>query len=241
MKTIMILTVTGLLLLTGCFREYPCTRGEGSIEQVTLDLADFNSINLQGSMDVEVVYGAVQEVVAEGQQNIIDELETSVVDGTWYISLGTGCFTDFDLKIYITLPLLAKTKISGSGDIVVKDATVTESFSAESAGSGKTVIGSLNGASVINVKISGSGSISFLNACPGVGKLLVTNTASASFHGYPLVVPECTVNVSGSGSCEVSASEKLNVRIIGSGNVYYKGRPVVDVDDSGSGKLISRN
>jgi hypothetical protein len=35
--------------------------------------------------------------------------------------------------------------------------------------------------------------------------------------------------------------DQLDVIISGSGNVYYKGRPEINVSDTGSGRLISRN
>ncbi len=241
MKTIIILTLTAMLMLAGCFKEFPCTHGQGSIEQVTLNLDEITSVNLQGSMDVEISYGPVQEVVAEGQLNIIDELETSVVNGTWYVSLGTGCFTDFDLKIFIRLPRIEKTVVSGSGNITLIDVAGADAFSAESRGSGRTVITAVDGSQEINVNISGSGDIEMEGLCPELEKLNVTISGSGSFLGYPALTPECTVKSSGSGACKVNVSDWLNVRISGSGNVYYQGNPDIDVDDNGSGKLIRKN
>ena len=121
MKTIIILTITGMLLATGCVKENLCICGEGPIEQVTLNLDEFNSINLQGSWDVEIIYGETQRVMAEGQANIIEELETHIVGGMWNINLGTGCFQDFDLKLFIQLPLLKKAVLTGSGNILIQD------------------------------------------------------------------------------------------------------------------------
>jgi len=241
MKTIIFLTLTSLLMLTGCYKESPCTRGHGSIEQVTLNLDDLTSVNLQGSMDVEISYGPVQEVVVEGQLNIIDELETSVVNGTWYVSLGTGCFTDFDLKVFIRLPRIEKTVVTGSGNMTLINVTGTDRFSAECLGSGRTVITAVNGSREIDIKISGSGDIEIEGLCPELEKLDVTISGSGSFLGFPALTPECTVNSGGSGTCKVNVSELLNVRINGSGNVYYLGHPDIDVDDSGSGKLINKN
>ncbi len=237
----MILTLTSLLILVGCIKETPCTRGEGNIEEVNMSMEAFNSVILQGSMDVEIAYGVTQSVTAIGHRNIIDELETRVKDGVWTINLGQGCFTDFDLKIYITIPELAMVKNSGSGNITVKDVATPDTFTAEANGSGGTLISSLTGPSVIRIILGGVGPIEFENACPGVEQLFVTNTGASTFHGFPMQVPACSVTLSGNGHCEVYASKTLDVTILGSGNVYYKGHPEINIEDSGSGKLISKN
>ena len=240
MKSLIIIPAVLMLILTGCINNL-CIRGEGPIETVTLNLDDFNSIRLSGSMNVEVSYGETLEVVAEGHQNIIDELETDVSGETWDISLGPGCFTSFDLKIYIKLPVLKTCDINGSGNILIDGAKGTETFSLEIYGSGNITVTSLSGASVLDVEIKGSGSVEIEEEIPGLQKLTVTNSASGHFKGFPAIVPDCTVKSSGSGRCEVTATDNLDVWISGSGNVYYKGKPDINLDDNSSGRLIDRN
>jgi hypothetical protein len=222
-------------------QELPCTRGLGQIESVTLNLDEFNSINLQGSMDVEITYGQTQEVIAEGQLNIIDELETRISNGTWNINLGTGCFTDFDLKIHIRLPLIKKAVLSGSGDIFIGNAAGAPDFSLENYGSGTLSVASMSGTSVVNAKVSGSGDIGLDGTFQALTEINVTSSGSGHFHGFPAAANHCSVKASGSGNCEVTATSALDVIINGSGNVYYKGRPGINVDDNGSGRLINKN
>jgi hypothetical protein len=241
MRTIMILTITGLLIATGCVKESLCTRGIGQIEIVSLSLDEFNSVNLQGSMDVDITYGETLEVIAEGQPNIIDELETRIINGTWNINLGMGCFTDFDLKIHIRLPLLEKVSLNGSGDIIIGDAAGTPNFAAENYGSGMISVFSLSGTSTVNSKVSGSGDIELRGNFPALTDLNVKSTGSGHFHGFTAAANHCSVKASGSGHCEVYATSTLDVNISGSGNIYYKGHPGINVDDNGSGRLINKN
>ena len=64
---------------------------------------------------------------------------------------------------------------------------------------------------------------------------------SGSFMGFPLKVADCRIRIEGSGECEVNVTEKLDVGIKGSGNIYYKGHPSIRTDIKGSGTLISSN
>jgi hypothetical protein len=229
------------LVMSGCIKDPLCVKGIGPLVEETVSVQEFNAINLQGSMNVEISYGEHQAVVAEGNANIIEELETEVVNGTWYISLGTGCFYDFDLTVYITLPDIKKIELSGSGDILVADLVGHENLTIENRGSGKIVVYEVAETSSLDVKISGSGPIEIKNAWPDLTYMNIINSGSGQFRGYPAAVKECDIKVSGSGSCEISVGDLLDVNITGSGNVYYKGRPVINVNDNGSGRLISKN
>ena len=64
---------------------------------------------------------------------------------------------------------------------------------------------------------------------------------TGSFKGFPIIVKDCRINIEGSGDCEVNVNEELDVRIKGSGNVYYKGIPSINTNITGSGTLISSN
>lgn len=241
MKTIVMTTITVLLLATGCVKENLCTRGEGPINQMTLNLDEFNSINLQGSWDVEITYGETQQVKAEGQANIIKELETNIVGGVWNINLGTGCFSDFDLKLYIQLPLLKKAVLTGSGDIFIQDVIGMENVSFENNGSGRILVSSVDGCNAAYAKLAGSGPIELSGNWPDLKFMEVAISGSGDFLGFAISVPECRVTSTGSGQCEVTVNDLLTATIKGSGNIYYMGRPEIDVDDTASGRLIHKN
>ena len=51
-----------------------CVKGTGDPVTRTLTVADLHGIHVQGSVDVQLVPGATQQVSVEGQANIIDLL-----------------------------------------------------------------------------------------------------------------------------------------------------------------------
>jgi hypothetical protein len=86
----------------------------------------------------------------------------------------------------------------------------------------------------------------------GTGDVVVTDFISqenlsikfigtGNFHGFPMTVKNCNVDISGTGDCEVSVETRLDATIIGNGNVYYKGNPSINTNISGSGSVIQMN
>ncbi|MCP4310869.1 MAG: hypothetical protein GY790_06365 [Bacteroidetes bacterium] len=65
--------------------------------------------------------------------------------------------------------------------------------------------------------------------------LAVTLFGTGSFLGFPLTSQNCSIVISGTGKCEVSVENSLDVSIDGTGIVYYKGNPSVHSDISGTG------
>ena len=238
MRTAFFIGIACVLIATSCFREDHCIRGEGNVETRTLELSPFSSIHLQGSMNVEIQYGDAQKVVAVGHGNIIDELETEVIDGIWYIGLGTGCFYNFDLKVYVTLPLLTRVSNNGSGDISILDMPGTDHLEIRNQGSGEIRLNSVSTTRVLDVKIQGSGPVSFYKPWNDLDSLNITVNSSGKCEAFLLPAPAVTVHSSGSGDIEVNATGTLKVTIMGSGDVFYKGDPEIELDDKGSGKLL---
>ena len=87
---------------------------------------------------------------------------------------------------------------------------------------------------------SGSGNI-HVTQFDNQPELEINIYGSGSFMGYPIQVADCRIRIEGSGECEVNVTEKLDVAIKGSGNIYYKGHPRITTDIKGSGTLISSN
>ena len=87
----------------------------------------------------------------------------------------------------------------------------------------------------IAVSIRGSGSITLSGTCNFAE---ITVQSAGHFIGSNLETRVAEVNSRGSGSIYVWVTDRLHVNIHGSGNVYYKGNPVITSYVGGSGKLI---
>jgi len=86
----------------------------------------------------------------------------------------------------------------------------------------------------------GSGNVTVSDPI-SVDQMKVYLLGSGSFYGFPLSASTCQVDISGSGNCEVTVNNDLDVVIEGSGSVYYKGSPSIEVDITGSGRVVDTN
>ena len=92
-------------------------KGNGEVVSKDLKLDKFTGIELSFSGDVIITQGATQKVRVEGQQNIIDLINTDVSGVNWKIGFVKNVNNHKNLTIYITIPTLTKIGISGSGSI----------------------------------------------------------------------------------------------------------------------------
>lgn len=148
-----------------------------------------------------------------------------------------------------------EVSIAGSGDISMRDLKA-DRLNIDIAGSGD-VSASIVKAPTCRVKINGSGDITLmeLNAgelllsVNGSGNLRIDEgkvtlqdidiNGSGNLQAPNVASNETTIRVGGSGDITIWVIDSLDVRIMGSGNVRYYGRPAVSSSGNGSGDVIS--
>ncbi len=242
------------LLFTSCQR----IEGEGPIIQQNIDISNFTSVNLAGSFDVEVLLGSSFSIVAEGQENIIERLQTDVsTDGTLELKLDLGNYYNYQLKVYVTMPTAKTLSVSGSGNMVVDvdEALVLDNLDLQILGSGDMsgrtefeinhqLKAQISGsgdmdfdlyAGSFDGKISGSGNINF-NMETNDLDIDLSGSGIATIHGS---APQQKINISGSGDFNgfEAYGEAAEVNISGSGNARVQLNQSLDARISGSGNI----
>ncbi len=217
----------------GFFRD--CERGRGPVVEEVLNITEFTGIDLKIAANVYITQNDFFEVVAKGEQNIIDELELDVRNGTWDIEFD-DCMKDYELDIFITLPKVTFLAISGSGEILGETFFDPQDITLRISGSGDMCLGLYS--EHIDAKITGSGEIELEGASE---QLDLKITGSGDLGSFNLITERADINISGSGDASVHVLEFLRVKISGSGDVFYKGFPDLDIDISGSGDVRDAN
>ena len=138
------------------------------------------------------------------------------------------------IKIYISSPNFSKVRLSGSGDIISQN-RITGKDKIELAVSGSGNIKVDLDAPAVDAEMSGSGNINLSGMAKHFeGKL----SGSGNISAMDLKTEETEIRISGSGNADVFASEKLNVKVTGSGDVRYKGgAQQVSSNITGSGSV----
>jgi cytoskeletal protein CcmA (bactofilin family) len=230
--------VIGILMMSGLsvsaqYWSSESIRGEGEVVKQQIVLPSFDGIDLAFDGEVILTPGPAQNVVIEGQQNIIDNIKREVKDGSWSISFIKNVKDAKDVKVYVTVPVMDHVGLSGSGSI-----RSTDKFGGlkdvELAVAGSGDIDMAIDAKTTKLRISGSGDIALAGS---TGSLEIAISGSGDVTAKDLVSSACKVQISGSGDAAVHVNGELETLISGSGDVYYRGNANVTARISGSGEV----
>lgn len=231
----------GLLIITALFFQ-ACRKGsmwgiegKGPVEYQNREVADFNAIDLGVEGDIEYVQDSVYKVSVSGQNNIVAILETKVVNRELQFSFRRNVWRYDRLHFVIHSPDMISIKISGSGDVNVKDYIKGYGLTLKISGSGNITVPTVT-LQNIEAKISGSGNININGGTCNDEDFTISGSGTIMAGNLKALTGEA--RLSGSGEILMNASDKIDVSISGSGTVKYKGRPAITNSISGSGKLL---
>ena len=199
----------------GCGSSDPCVNGAGPIVSQTLDLTTLTGFDFQVGGQVTAIAGETQQVMVRGEENVIDLLNRDVVNGIWDIGF-TECVQNIsEFRVEVTVPELDYVELSGAGTINAE----TE-------------------ASNIDAILSGAGTVTLTGQTTSQQTTL---SGSGTIEAFDLATEETSVLLTGQGTVNVTANERLNVDLVGAGAVFYKGDPEKNVRITGAGSVVDAN
>jgi putative autotransporter adhesin-like protein len=222
-------------------------------------LEEFSAISYSLSYDVEFVAGSEHRVDFEGDQDTIDDIKTTVSDGTLRLSKDKSWFewsaSDGDVSITITYVKLDAITMSGSGDGFAK-VIDADTFDVAVNGSAGFEVEQIN-CNDLSLRVSGSGNIDLYNlsvdsvvaTISGSGDIeltgntvlqSVTITGSGDYSARELRSQEAVVKIAGSGDAQLWAEATIDAKVIGSGDIIYYGNPSEKTSVTGSGSIEQR-
>jgi hypothetical protein len=175
--------------------------GSGRIATRQQEFEPFSGIHLTGIGSVYITQDTTQTVLLEADDNIIDRVTTTVDDHVLTIGLQSGSYTGVTINVYVSMKSVELLELSGSGKFTVIDPLQTN-----------TLI----------CRIQGAGSMTLRGSAD---ELLIQIQGVGDVHSFDLEASRCTVVLSGTGSAEVTATQRLDATISGVGSVVYDGNP----------------
>jgi autotransporter translocation and assembly factor TamB len=213
-----------------------CVSADGPVTSAILDLGRVEGIDLGIPATVFISQGEEQMIEVEAQDDVIDQIETTVRAGIWKINYDRCVRNESSIRIYITVKELTSLTISGSGEIISQTDLVVDDLDVNIEGSGD--IDLALEADDIDAEIEGSGSMRFEGKADALN---INISGSGDFQCFNLESRKASVRISGSGDAELWVLEELDVDITGSGDVFYLGNPSLNVSVSGSGGIVDAN
>lgn len=216
----------------GCFSD------AGPIVFVKREASSFHRIDVYDNIDVILVQDTIESVNIEAPQNIEPNISATIQNGELSLKNNTDCKwlrnSSEKPKVYIGVKNLDYINYAGSGNITSANTIRSENITLYSA----------TGAGNVEVSLD----VKQLNAT------VEYESADFIFHGkaetcYSYINSRGSLNLSdvlikylniGYGSVRditVNASERIDAVIYHTGNVYYKGSPIVSTTYYSSGRL----
>jgi hypothetical protein len=216
----------------------------------TRDLDAFTELALQVPGDVKLSQGDEQRVRIDAEsQEVLDRVTTVVRNGRLAIEADSkndrgimdwlfgGDDVDGDLTVYITMTDVTALQIDGTGDIDGQTILSGDGLSLRINGTGDMDL-DLD-MSDVDTKINGTGDIRLSGQADTHS---ISSSGTGDVEADDLVTRATTVRVSGVGDCTVHATESLNARTSGVGDIHYYGSPSdLKVQSNGVGSVESAN
>jgi len=204
--------------LSSCFNN--CIDGSGKVISEKRTVKQFTGIEFNGSGTLYITKSQSCSVDINADDNILSYIETSV-SGDKLIIFEHKCFKSFgQFEYHIGINQLGSITLSGSGTISGKDTFRTEEAKIIIDGSGTVDLVLI--ADEISTDLSGSGVIKLAGKAQNQR---IDISGSGEVSSFGLITSETDINLSGSGKCQVFATDKLSASLTGSGDIEYKGSP----------------
>jgi hypothetical protein len=240
MKNLYLLLTTFLLGIIALQAQHLGSKkinGNGFIKTFTREGADYESIYVHGSLDVELIHGIEGKIEIQAEENLIEYIKTKVVGNelTIRVKKGYSLRPSIRKRIVITVPFehINEVSLSGSGDIESTSAIKTKHFSVAISGSGDIDLNVVSRS--ISADIAGSGDLKIYGKTDHIE---ISIAGSGDVSTYELKAKTAGVSVAGSGDVKLFISESLDASITGSGDIHYKGNPLnVEKRIVGSGDI----
>ena len=213
-------------------------RGNGNVTTEKRTTSDYDGISVGGSFDVILVKGKEGNITIEGEENLIEYIETEVKRNTLQIKIEKGVNIRATRKLIVTVTYadIDKVNLGGSGTIRNEGTIKADDFSVNLGGSGDIKL-SID-AKEVRSSLSGSGNIKLMGS---TNEFECSIAGSGNIKAYDLETNNLNAVVTGSGNISTNVSNKIKAKVVGSGNIYYKGDPkYTDVKSVGSGDIKKR-
>lgn len=217
------------LMLSSCFSR---VEGEGPALEKRTDLESFQSLEVDLPANVLVVIADSSFCTIKAQENIQNLIALTVSKGKLRLNSKKAFSSKAPIAIVVHTPLLHTISINGSADVRVEGSLKDKKVELTVNGSGD--IKTRAEASELRSVINGSGDI-LLSGTADDHKIIMNGSGNVVCNA--LQSNSAKIRINGSGNADVNVGTKLDVVLIGSGNVRYTGNPAVKSEITGTGDI----
>jgi len=182
---------------------------------------NFDKLSVTGPFEVKIVSGK-GKLLIKADENLMNIIETYVKSGKLVIRINPDFTIRKFTELFVEVPAdyLSKIVLTGSGKIYNTSAFSWKNLKLTLTGSGEMDF--LTEVPHLDVILTGSG----IFKLQGQADLLEASlTGSGELLAKAIEVADADITVTGSGETYIKCKNHLNIKLFGSGDVYYFGEP----------------
>ena len=204
-----------LSLISGCnINMTPGVQGSGVSKSEQRPVGSFDRVKMDGTSDVSITFGDTHSVTVTADDNLLPIIETIVVGNELRIGTSGSYSTSKGIDINIVMPALIACNLDGTGDLNVSG------YEGER----------------LDLLTDGTGDIMVQGT---VGIVHATTDGTGEINLEKLVAREAYATADGVGDIIVHATEKVDAKIEGVGDITILGNPKnVQTSVDGVGDII---
>lgn len=217
---------------------FDCFKSTGDIITERRDVGLFTELTAYDNVNVIFVQDSLTYLEVDAGENLLPLIKTEIRDGKLVVENDNKCnwVRDFSIPInvYVHLPALRRVDTFGYGKIYSLNAIVNDTVEIDNWNTADVQLNIIANAAY-SKQHAAIGDNTFTG---NAGFLFVYNTGQGFCDCNSLAVNDAVVISNTTGQTYVNACSDLHAEISNSGNVYYKGAPVISTVITGTGKLI---
>ena len=192
--------------------------GNGPVVSDSRSVDSFTAIESSLPGNIFISQDSEQTLRIETNENVLDLVETVVVNGTLQLRLTSNVNLNVrTLNVYISAADYERIRLSGAANLSSDNCLTLDE---------------------LDLRISGAGNATL---CGEANRLTVNISGAGNFGDYNFTVQDVQATISGAGNFRVTAEQTLDVNISGAGSVFYRGNPEISSNISGAGALVNAN
>ncbi len=204
------------------------------------NIRDFDRITFEDAFEVYIHQGDAYEVIAIGEDDILEKLEIEKSGKTLRLQLIRNSrkfrHKSKDVQFHITMPELSFIELDGSGRSVIED---LKSDRLHIVQKGASYINANIEVSDLTINLEGTARINL----QGEGeKLTAKLTEASTLEAFDYLVEEASVVTHTASTANIHVLEKLTANSQGVSKLQYKGSPSsLNIDTSGSSNISKKD
>jgi hypothetical protein len=210
--------------------------GNGNVETEEREIdQDFDQVEGNRGLDVYLTEGNENKVVVEADENLLDLIETDVVNGKLVITASKNIGRAKTKKIHVTYTHLKNIEAHSGSDVIGTNVIKSETLTLDSSSGADLEVEVFSKelyaetSSGADIDVSGKASNLYANASSG-----------SDLNAKKLEVIDCSAKASSGANIIVNVKDKLNARATSGGDVKYYGNPLSVIKKDGSSGSVRK-